>query len=850
MTTFTTAQYVQISSGLHAASAPRLVLSGDGSLQIELHMGAGTQIHQFRLTQGDLSYRQSAAEDSATTALSLGGQAVSVESAALTALFEGAGALSRSDAFYDDHSGFAGDRFSLLATTGTGRDIVVAAGAGQSGLATYLRASDGSLSPLATRGDTATTYVDSVDMMAAATVGGQQLVFAASGSESGVSAYRLDSNGGLSHLDSLGAREGIGINAPTALLSTEIGGQPVLLLAAAGSNSISVIGIGADGSLTLRDHLTDSLTTRFGAVTVMEAIIHDGRTYVVAGGGDDGLTLFTLLDDGRLLVLDVLADSTALGLDNVNGLALQMQGNTLHVFATSETESGLTHATATLAQDAVQTGTSGNDTLVAADSGSALVDGAGDDWLGGGAGADVFVLAADDSRDDIHDFDPNMDRIDLSAWDGLTSVAQLEITSTTSGAVLRYGSEVLHLHTTQGHPLTLNDFLRHDLLGLFRPQPEVDAPVILTGDGQLVGGSGEDRLSGRAGEDSLYGQAGDDYLLGADGSDALWGGEGHDTLLGGDGSDVLYGEDGNDSIDGGNGHELIYGGAGEDSISGGTGADSLYGGADNDTLEGDSSTDQLFGGAGNDSIIGGTGADTLYGGEGNDTIFGNTALDTIYGEGGDDYISSGDGIDYVDGGAGNDTIFGRSGWDSLFGGDGDDHIYGSAGDDLLNGGNGNDYISAGSAWDVVFGNNGNDTLYGNFGSDVLSGGAGDDVLYGGTGDDTLRGTSGNDTLYGNQGVDRLDGGTGNDVLRGGTLRDTFIFDIGHDMDEIEDFEVLNDRLHLASDLVDGLSTAQDVIDTFASVVGGVVVFDFGDGDQITFSNLSSLDGLSDNIFTY
>ena len=71
MTTFTTAQYVQISSGLHAASAPRLVRSGDGSLQIELHMGAGTQIHQFSPTQGDLSYRQSAAEDRATTAPSL-----------------------------------------------------------------------------------------------------------------------------------------------------------------------------------------------------------------------------------------------------------------------------------------------------------------------------------------------------------------------------------------------------------------------------------------------------------------------------------------------------------------------------------------------------------------------------------------------------------------------------------------------------------------------------------------------------------------------------------------------------------------------------------------------------------
>ncbi|MFP3422834.1 hypothetical protein R0K19_26050, partial [Bacillus sp. SIMBA_161] len=74
-------------------------------------MGAGTQIHHFRLSDGDLSYRQSATESTATTDLSLGERAITVENDALVALFENAGTLSRSDAFYDDHSGFAGDRF-------------------------------------------------------------------------------------------------------------------------------------------------------------------------------------------------------------------------------------------------------------------------------------------------------------------------------------------------------------------------------------------------------------------------------------------------------------------------------------------------------------------------------------------------------------------------------------------------------------------------------------------------------------------------------------------------------------------------------------------------------------------
>ena len=325
-------------------------------------------------------------------------------------------------------------------------------------------------------------------------------------------------------------------------------------------------------------------------------------------------------------------------------------------------------------------------------------------------------------------------------------------------------------------------------------------------------------------------------------------GSGNDTITGNEADNAIRAGTGDDEIIAGAGNDTVWGEAGNDSIDGGTGADSLVGQSGDDTLFGNSSTDLLRGDDGNDSLVGGTGDDTIYGGSGNDTIFSNTALDTVFGGEGNDYISSGDGVDYVNGEGGNDTIYGRSGWDSLFGGDGDDSLIGSEGDDLLVGGNGNDWFSAGSAWDTVFGNAGDDTLYGNFGSDVLSGGAGQDLLYGGTGDDTLRGIDGNDTLYGNQGVDRLEGGSGNDLLRGGTLRDTFVFDVGHDLDEINDFETHRDRLELSSALVDGLSAGQDVLDMFAAIQNGMVVFDFGAGDRITLSNLSTLDGLDDNIF--
>src|SRR5690606_42147295 len=50
-----------------------------------------------------------------------------------------------------------------------------------------------------------------------------------------------------------------------------------------------------------------------------------------------------------------------------------------------------------------------------------LLDGAGSDVLIGGSGADVFVLDYDGVSDTIADFDPAMDRLDLSGWTLLRS---------------------------------------------------------------------------------------------------------------------------------------------------------------------------------------------------------------------------------------------------------------------------------------------------------------------------------------------------------------------------------------------------------------------------------------------
>ena len=126
-------------------------------------------------------------------------------------------------------------------------------------------------------------------------------------------------------------------------------------------------------------------------------------------------------------------------------------------------------------------------------------------------------------------------------------------------------------------------------------------------------------------------------------------------------------------------------------------------------------------------------------------------------------------------------------------------------------------------------------IYGYGGNDVLSGAAGNDSLFSGIGDDFAYGGDGNDLLH---------GGLGRDVLTGGNGADAFIFTDGAAYDAIADFTVGSDRLRIDDANWKGAMTAAAVVSTFARVVVGGVLFDFGGGDQLMLSGLTTTTGLA------
>ena len=666
------------------------------------------------------------------------------------------------------------DDITALADTGEGF-VYLADGAGGA-IRYYGLADDGGLTGTGTLRGTAEAYRGAITDLDMVSVSGQRFLLATDADGRGVSSYLADmSTGALDPRGMMGAGQGLGVMTPVALETASLGGSVYAVLASgsSGGGALSVMRLREDGYLQPVDHVLDTRATRFGQVQDLAVVAAGDRAYVLASGGDDGLSLFVMLQTGRLVHLQSIAEGAMPGVFGADRLAAIRTGDEIQVFLAAADQGGVAQLGLSIAGqgttlvgtsageelqggvgDDILIGGAGDDYLTARDGDDILVDGPGQDTLTGGGGADIYVLDPDGQRDRIRKFEPGIDRLDLSAFPMLYDPAQLGYTRRADGAELAWRGEVTEVLSLSGQPLTLEDIFGGDFGG-------PDRPPLGTG-ARMIGGDGSDRLEGNWGADSLEGQAGHDVIRGRDGDDQLFGGPGFDTLFGDTGADRLWG---------GNGRDLAYLGAGDDIFF------------DNGQT-GEFGSDTVWSGAGNDTVEGGAGADVFYGVDGNDVVFGRLGPDRIYG------------------GSGFDTLFGGNGADRLWGGDGRDRAYLGAGDDI--------FFDNGQTGEF-----GSDTVWSGAGNDTVEGGAGADVFYGMEGDDVIFGRRGADLLFGGAGNDTLEDGPGSDRLWGGGGADVFVFVADGEADRIADFTPGEDVIRLSG--IDGGFAGLDI-----AAVGGAL----------------------------
>ncbi|MEL6681202.1 MAG: calcium-binding protein [Pseudomonadota bacterium] len=555
---------------------------------------------------------------------------------------------------------FGGFQHGVTVTLTSGNQVVYGAIVGEAGIGRLDFDGNGTFLGQSIIAPSPGSYTAQMTALTTAQVSDASYLLTASSSGNGLTTWAIADDGAVTAVESLGVEDGLWINAPTAMEVATVWGTSYAVLAAAGSSTLSVMEIGTDGGLTIREHILDTRDTRFAGVTALEIVTHDGKTYVIAGGADDGLTIFLLLEGGQLIARATIEDTVDIGLDNISAISAVGRSNGLDIYVASSSEPGITQlrfdtgtagvtTTATLA-GGLLAGTAGADILQGHNSDDVLDagaghdilrDGAGIDVLTGGAGADVFILSQDGQIDTITDFVVGEDRIDLSLWPLLRDISQLTISIRSDGMEISYGSETLIVQSANGQPIDYRTLQTSDLIGATRlpqniepgfpgpTQPPLDttssepvpldqggpnnplagAQVLAVGNIDVVRGALNGTPEPSAAVTTGGGTA--DVLSGGAEMDVIIAGGGNDVVSGGAGADTLLGRGGDDLLNGGDDPDVLLGGDGDDILDGGNGQDLLRGGAGDDTLAGGFGDDVLFGEAGADTFVFNGGADVI-----------------------------------------------------------------------------------------------------------------------------------------------------------------------------------------------------------------------------------------------
>lgn len=192
-----------------------------------------------------------------------------------------------------------------------------------------------------------------------------------------------------------------------------------------------------------------------------------------------------------------------------------------------------------LGVDNVYAGT-GNDTLVAAPTGSWLVGGGGSNTYQGGAGDDVFVISAKDNPANIHG-NGGHDTAIIVGDQGVTlNMAQAGLTIAEGG----HGDDVI---LSGGRT---SAFIRGG-----------------TGNDTLIGGGGNDVIVGGSGHNTIIGGSGRAVLFAGPNGDTIYASAGGSIIHAGGGADHIYGDVGDDVIEAGKGNAVIDGAGGTNIVT-------------------------------------------------------------------------------------------------------------------------------------------------------------------------------------------------------------------------------------------------------------------------------------------
>lgn len=373
------------------------------------------------------------------------------------------GSFDRVQILGADPDKIGGLAMTLVVPTGD-TTWILASQWGRDGVQVTQLRGDLSLNPLGPVTQAGTADLSGISAMASLQIGDTAFVFAASASGDSVSSFVLDAQGGLRVADTQGARTGVAMDAPTVMAAVHIADKDVLVVGAAGTGTIDTFKVTGSGGLKPLTQVMDDRETRFDDISAMDILETEGRFFAIAGGSDDGITVFELTSQGEMFHVTTLAQPLGTTLADITAIEAVRNGDRIDIFVSGEDLPGVTQLAMDVTNlgpaiygtprvdrlkgirfDEILIGMGSRDEIDGGRGDDVIVDGLGRDRVRGGEGADVFCFIPDQTPDFITDFEPGIDRIDLSAFPMLYSIDQLDIVQKRGGVKIAFAGDPIRV---------------------------------------------------------------------------------------------------------------------------------------------------------------------------------------------------------------------------------------------------------------------------------------------------------------------------------------------------------------------------------------------------------------------
>ncbi len=175
-----------------------------------------------------------------------------------------------------------------------------------------------------------------------ATVGGTPYLFVAGQSDNGVSVFSIANNGALTNVDNVTDAGSLEINTTSSVTTATIGSTPYLFVAGQGDGGVSVFSIGTGGALTNVYNVTDGGSLELeGATSVTTATVGGTPYLFVAGSVDDGVSVFSIANNGALASTHDVTDDATLELDGAYSVTTATIGSASYLFVAGRDDHGV-----------------------------------------------------------------------------------------------------------------------------------------------------------------------------------------------------------------------------------------------------------------------------------------------------------------------------------------------------------------------------------------------------------------------------------------------------------------------------------------------------------------------------